>query len=322
MDRAGLGMRRAIRQFFRSSAPPFSSAAAQRQGDALVAAAHLADWGWDLLSSRRTRRASSARSRKKRNLAAATAANLRAVDGGVARRLPVCLDGLLGTGAKGALRGGYPRGGARDGTGCGGRRARSPSRSTSRADWTVVGAPGAGAVEADVTLTVAQVKAGLAADAAIDHVGGSGPIPPDELVPPPGKATPPARFLSIPKSGLPRAARVRHPQGQARARRHRRHFARAGRAPALCSAAALRAGAGLVTVFAAEDAYLDHRRARLLEVMVRPCRDYGAIDSPDSGTAAIGPRLGDGACRRDPRRHRLRALPARRRCRCAQRARR
>ena len=202
----------------------------------------------------------------------------------------VLLDGLLGIGATGPLTG-VMRGLAAEMNDL--RRTRHASTvamdipSGLNGD---TGEPCADAVEADITATVGQVKAGLLADQALDHVGRLALVPLPELQPG-GEAC--GREIISPALLRPLLP----------CRRFGMHKGQAGRvaiiagspgylgAAVLSCLGALRGGAGLITLFAKADAY-DLLAMKLPpEIMVRQVTDYAqALAGHD--VVAIGPGLG------------------------------
>ena len=152
------------------------------------------------------------------------------------------------------------------------------------------GEPYPGAVIADITVTVAHVKVGLLADAALDHVGRLAVVPLSELSVAKGPAekeliTPellrpllPRRSFGMHKGKAGRVAVVAGSKG----------FLGAG---VLASLGALRGGAGLITLFAKPDAYDLMAMKAPPEVMVKSVNNYwDAIGDHD--VIAIGPGLG------------------------------
>lgn len=199
------------------------------------------------------------------------------------------LDGLLGIGAKGELRGTM--------------RELADEMNRLREEWhatTVAmdlpsgldgdtGIPGPGTVIADLTTTVAQVKRGLLADSATAHVGRLAVVPVKALNPTDeDESIITARLL---RSCLPR-------------RRFDMHKGKAGRvaliagsrgylgAAVLTALGALRGGAGLITLLAHERDY-ELLAAKLPpEVMVKPVLSFAAARR-GYDVIAVGPGLGD-----------------------------
>ncbi len=212
------------------------------------------------------------------------------------KRPPILLDGLLGIGARGELR--EPA------------AALVEEICVLRAEGTEVvaldlpsglnpetGNPGKPCVVADTTLTVAYGKSCLVADSAVDHVGrivviGCPAISAAEQETP-GEV--PRAFLLVPaeiKRWLP-------------PRKHSWHKGNAGRvtivagstgmhgAAALCATAAVRAGAGLVTLFCNDDVYPIVAACCAPEVMVRPVSNFSDVIVPErTDVVALGPGIG------------------------------
>ena len=286
MEEAGRGVAEIVRQFH--SVPGLCIAfcgKGHNAGDALVAARYLASWGWAIdvqfaLSSS--------------TLAPLTARKLtelpetrgeRAVG-----RSTVVLDGLLGIGAKGE-----PRGEIAVAIGSINRLRRE------RGAWVLAidipsgldgasGTPGSVCVMADLTATIACAKDCLVADAATDVVGRLAVIELKELPPPEFarwhlatsrsiQAWLPPRSFDLHKGDCGRVGIIAGSRG----------FAGAAR---LCSAAALRAGAGLVTLLAKSDCSDVLAASCVPEVMVKTVMSYREILDLRFDALAIGPGLG------------------------------
>ena len=186
MERAGEGMAKALQQFFPSPGHLIIvGGKGHNAGDALVAARHLLDCGWS---------ASVRFAFPVEELRSLTAAKLKMLQDRVSvdsldAPVPegwgpmVVMDGLLGIGAGGALRGGIL-------DAC---KAVSRLRREARAATVAVDIPTGlngdsgqvdpDAVIADYAFTVAAVKTGLVADSAINHVGRLVVVPLAELEP-------------------------------------------------------------------------------------------------------------------------------------------
>ncbi|NNM30767.1 MAG: NAD(P)H-hydrate dehydratase [Akkermansiaceae bacterium] len=152
------------------------------------------------------------------------------------------------------------------------------------------GEPHAGAVTADLTLTVGVPKAGLVADDATHHVGRLVVIPLAELpIPPdgdrlivPGELAPllPPRSFDMHKGDAGRVGIVGGSRG----------FLGAA---ILTACGALRGGAGLVTLFIPEDLYpLVVSHGPPPELMVRPVESYADVRDHPLDVLAMGPGLG------------------------------
>ena len=283
MDRAGLGIADAVDDFFpeRGTVVAFVGPG-HNGGDALVAARHLAARGWGvelrLIGHERFKPLTQKKLEELGEIAPAGDPL-------------VLLDGLLGIGARGPLRGDLAPAAAEM------NRLRSENFAQTVAidipsgiDGDT-GEPYAGAVVADLTLTIARAKEGLLADQAIDHVGRLGLIPLDEIEAEEGDSD--AVLLE-----------PRHLAKLLPRRKFDTHKGHAGRvgivagsrgltgAAVLCSSAAVRGGAGLVTLFVQEGIYPIIAATATPEVMVRPVQSYLEAREFDLDVLAIGPGLG------------------------------
>ncbi len=212
-------------------------------------------------------------------------------DGGL-----MILDGLLGIGARGALR--EPiKGAAREINDLRPNAARPSSPWTTPPGWTRRRArPTPIAVVADETLTVGFPKAGLVADRATNHVGKLHVIALPEFTRTADAA--PAR---------PGAGDADHPGSLAGLLPPRPHesnkgmFGRVGilagsvgatGAAVMCSHACARAGAGLITLLVQKDIYPIVAAMAAPEVMVKPLAS--PLDALDMNfdVLALGPGLG------------------------------
>ena len=256
-------------------------------GDALVAARYLASWGWAV----DVRFAFSAAS-----LAPLTARKLEQL-GETRRDLPpgnstVVLDGLLGIGAKGEPRGEIAL------------AIKSINRlRQERGAWVfaidipsgldgATGAPATVCVEADLTATIAVAKDCLVTDAATDVVGRLAVIELEELPQPQSakwhlatsrsiQAWLPPRSFDLHKGDCGRVGVIAGSRG----------FIGAAR---LCSAAALRAGAGLITLLSKSDCSDVLAASCVPEVMVKTVMNYREVLDLQFDSLAIGPGLGSG----------------------------
>jgi hydroxyethylthiazole kinase-like uncharacterized protein yjeF len=263
-------------------------------GDALVAARVLAEWGWETevrLVAVREELAELTTKKLAEYEVARENLSPRRTGGRFAVQSLVLVDGLLGIGATGALRGGYAAAASEMN-----RLRREEGGITVAVDIPsgVNGDDGSvaeGAVLADVTVTMAQVKAGLVADGAINHVGRIVVVPLDEIEPVAGDEG----VLLLQARELRRALPRRDFDW---------HKGRAGRvgivagsrgltgAAVMSSAGAQRAGAGLVTVYAHESIYPIVASAAYPEVMVKPVADYRMVLEDTLDAVAVGPGLG------------------------------
>ncbi|MBK1833474.1 NAD(P)H-hydrate dehydratase [Roseibacillus ishigakijimensis] len=252
-------------------------------GDALVVARHLRSQGWqvELRSPFASDQLSKLTRQKKEELGVTSEApSLR--DGPL-----LLLDGLVGIGAKGALRGPIA---------CLAREMNELRRSSGALTIAMdipSGLDGdtgeGGEVIADHTLTVGIPKRGLVADGASHFVGRLHLIPVEEL--------------ALPERGdgliTPESLRPHFPP-----RSFDFHKGQAGRvsllaggpgtwgAAVLCAQGALRAGAGLITLWVEKEALPTLLPLVDPEVMIRPRpRDWGDIPGD---ALVIGPGLGQG----------------------------
>ena len=284
MERAGLGCAEAICQFFpKSGRATLFVGKGHNGGDALVAGRHLRKAGWQV-ETRLAGEIAELASLTQKKLAEFQAAPASEPCFGACAHVQV--DGLLGIGAKGPLRGNLaPLAAGMNENRASGRAATAAIDIPSGLDGDT-GEPYEGAVAADFTLTISHVKAGLLADSAIDHVGRLALIPLPEIVAGEGddsrqtlhapglapKFAPPA--FSTHKGQAGRVAVIAGSPG----------FAGAA---VLCALGALRAGGGLVTILCDPDVIPLIAAKAPPEVMVRP---LGTEIDPDA--IAIGPGLG------------------------------
>lgn len=288
MEKAGLGCALAIRNFFpRSGQAILFCGKGNNGGDALVAGRWLRKWGWQvsaLLSHQPAEMSELAR----KKLEELSQVPDRAESGG--KRL-VLVDGLLGIGARGPLRGAIGEAAA---------RMNQMQRENSGTIFAVdipsgldgdTGQPYDGAVTADFTLSICAPKKGIAADEAIHHVGRIVEIPLPEIPVEPTETKTQLLFPSNLKHRLPR-------------RGFDFHKGKAGRivivagskgltgAPVLTSLGASHSGAGLITVFVPEDIYPIVASQAPVEVMVKPFSTMEEIVDFPADILAVGPGLG------------------------------
>lgn len=297
MEQAGAGIAQVITQFHpRPGTAVLYLGKGNNAGDALVAGRHLHTLGWRLLG-----RLSSPVDHLKplphrHLLALGDHLELRTSPLTVADAPTgplILLDGLLGLGASGPLQ---PPLAA---------LAAEMNALRRQAHASVIamdlpsgldgdsGQPHPDTVVADLTLTIAQVKAGLVADSAVNHVGRLACVrlPGLDAFATLGDASADLLTPALLRPLLPRRAFDTH-KGQAG-----RVLIVAG-SPGLLGAAelacegALRAGAGLVTLLALPETY-PLLAARLpAEVMVKPVTTFlAALDLPHDALV-IGPGLG------------------------------
>jgi ADP-dependent NAD(P)H-hydrate dehydratase / NAD(P)H-hydrate epimerase len=288
MEEAGHGVAEIVRQFHRVPGVCIAFCGkGHNAGDALVAARYLASWGWVI----DVRFAFSATT-----LAPLTAKKLDQL-AETLRDHPVSdstivLDGLLGIGAKGEPRGEIAL------------AIQSINRlRQERGAWVlaidipsgldgVTGAPASVCVMADLTATIAVAKDCLVADAATDVVGRLAVIELNELPQPESARWHLATSRSIQTWLPPRSFDL-----------HKGDCGRVGiiagsggftGAARLCSAAALRAGAGLVTLLSKSDCADVLAASCVPEVMVRTVMSYREVLDLQFDSLAIGPGLGSG----------------------------
>lgn len=304
MDEAGAGVACAVQQFY--PAPGTCLVVfgkGHNGGDALVAARHLAIAGWETcLLPAAPEEQWSELTRKKFGEAGLCRLFEGAEDDWVTglnrTRCPGCgplviLDGLLGVGATGQLRGTLA-----DLT-----QRMNLLRQTAHAQVVAIdlptglngdtGEPAADCVIADLTITIGFAKKGLLADGAANFVGRLVVLPLAKLSAQ-GTATEPDEILAQPVRLAPLLAR----------RAFESHKGKFGRvavvagsrgftgAALLCSAGCARAGAGLISLYVPEDVYPIVAASALPEVMVHPIRDYSEVLKTKFDVLALGPGLG------------------------------
>jgi NAD(P)H-hydrate epimerase len=257
-------------------------------GDVLVAARHLATLGWSIALDLAFPESefSPLAAKKFEELRGQPSTRLSALDS----RPAVALDGLLGIGATGAPR--EPIASAirrlnalRERLGVFVVAADLPSGLDGD-----TGGPSEPCVVADLTVTIGQPKAGLVADTATNFVGRLALAPLPELATTEGD---PAALLT------PELLRPLRPPRAFDS--HKGLWGRVGilagsrgflGAAHICSEAALRAGGGLVTLFALPDAYEQLAVVAPPEVMVKPVRDLREALEDRFDALGIGPGLG------------------------------
>lgn len=284
MEQAGLGIAEVVRQFQPTPGTCIiGSGKGHNAGDAFVAARHLAKSGWKI----------ALRPACPETALAPLAAKKLAEVSAVGHRIPttgvrVVLDGLLGIGARGEPRGEIAE------------AIREIHSLRSEGAWILAidlpsgldgdtGQPSKCCVEADVTVTIAAVKRGLVADAAVNAVGRLALVPlPDLHVPsspiraafaPELRAWQPPRVFDTHKGMAGRVGIVAGSPG----------FFGAAR---MCSAAAVKAGGGLVTSFVRRDIAESLAETCVPEVMVAAVDDYREVLDANLDVIALGPGLG------------------------------
>jgi NAD(P)H-hydrate epimerase len=288
MDIAGTSIGQAIaRRFPRAGTAVAFIGKGNNGGDALVALAVLKALGWRIAVRNVF---------EEIDLGVLPRRKLRALDGlldsgPVGGPGPlVLLDGLLGIGARGPIR--EPIAGL--------AREINALRSQSGAHVVAIDIPSGvdgdsgevhpGAVQAALTLTVGVPKRGLLEPAAANHVGRIELIPLAELPPPESgefrlitphtlDIRPEPRPFDMHKGQAGRVAVIAGGPG-------------ASGAAILCGHAALRAGAGLVTVIAPVPVYEQIATAAPPELMVRPWTSVDDVLAAGFDALATGPGLG------------------------------
>jgi ADP-dependent NAD(P)H-hydrate dehydratase / NAD(P)H-hydrate epimerase len=286
MEEAGRGVAEIVRQFH--SVPGLCivfCGKGHNAGDALVVARYLASWGWVI----DVRFAFSAAT-----LAPLTARKLDQL-AETGRGLPtgnatVVLDGLLGIGTKGEPRGEIAL------------AIQSINRlRQEHGAWVLAidipsgldgatGVPASVCVRADLTATIAVAKDCLVADAATDIVGRLAVIELKELPQPESASWHLATSKSIQAWLPPRSFDLHKGDcGRVGIIAGSRGFTGAAR---LCSAAALRAGSGLITLLSKSDCSDVLAASCVPEVMVKTVMSYREILDLRFDSLAIGPGLG------------------------------
>lgn len=298
MDDAGLGIAKAVSQFFSNPGTLIVFVGnGHNGGDALVAAKHLKKNGWitqlrfatspDQLKPLTTKKLQQFE-REKLSPSVEISENQH--------RPLILLDGLLGIGAVGELRPGYLEA----------ANEMNELRRTHAAHTFAIDIPSGldglsgesyeGAVIADFTLTIAHPKTGLLADQAINNVGRLALIELPSIRPLPGQGDTGAMLITA--SIL---------AGINSRQEHDTHKGMCGHvgiiggnngmngAAVLAAIGAARGGAGLVTIIAREDSYQRLAAMAPPEIMVRSVKSYTEVSEIDFDTLAIGPGLGQGS---------------------------
>ena len=292
MEEVGRQVAEAVLQTGRSGTAVIVYGKGNNGGDALVAARYLAGRGWsiDLVAQEADEAKLSELTRK--NLNALRRVKVPATSSRIGPRAGVILDGLLGTGATGPLREEISA------------LTRQINACRAAGDALVfavdiptgldadTGAADPDCVVADWTVTAGFAKNGLVADGAAAFVGrlcvaALPDFEPHAPIDAPGAvATPdslrdllPRRNFESYKNKFGRIAIVAGSPGFTGA-------------PILCSTGALRGGAGLVTVYAAEDIYPLVAATAPAEVMVHCVKSYEEILDEKFDVLALGPGLG------------------------------
>lgn len=285
MEEAGLGIARIVRQFHSRPGTCIAYCGkGNNGGDALVALRHLRRWGWNI-SVELAYPAEELSELPRRHLLSLDLSSREDFGGPL-----VLLDGLLGTGVSGE-----PRREAADAI------RRMNSLRLSRNAWVLAidipsglngdtGEPSATCVQADLTATIGAPKRGLVADAATNHVGRLAFIP--------------LRELDFDREGSPRLSAPEELRYWLPPRAFDTHKGMCGRvgiiagshgmtgAARLASAAAVAAGAGLVTVYAHADIQPVLTTACVPEVMVKEVESLREVLEEPMNVLAVGPGLG------------------------------
>lgn len=287
MDEAGRKCAEAVRNIFPQSATAeIFVGKGNNGGDALVVARWLKEWGWQVnLNFSHGRDDISELAAKKLAEFEKTESRVGLVESDL-----VLIDGLLGIGAVGALRGGIREQADRI------NALRQEKFATCFAIDIPTGlnadsgVPGDGAVVADYTLSICVPKTGFAADEAVDCIGRLVEIPLDIPV---DDGEDFCRFL-FPSNLVPRLKR----------RHFDTHKGNAGRvtviagsrgligAAVMTAESASRSGAGLVTVCVPEEIYAIVAAKCSPEIMVKPVESYREAAELQTDVFAIGPGLG------------------------------
>ena len=293
MEIAGEGIASCIGQFFSDPGTAvIYCGKGHNGGDALVAARHLLEHGWRVLIRLAAQES---------ELAELTRQHLRSLHGAkIIETLPtisgqqlLLIDGLLGIGCTGA-----PRGAVADLI----REMNALRRQ--QGGYTVAidlpsgldatsGVAEGSCVQSDLTVTIGAVKSGLLADTATPHVGRLA------LISLPGLSfshLSPSDYASISTAEILRPLlptrdfdSYKGTYGRIGILAGSRGFLGAGR---LCSAAAVHAGGGLVTLYATPESYDLLAGTCVPEVMVQRVDSYRDVLAEKNDVLALGPGLG------------------------------
>jgi len=288
MRKAGQGIAGVIRQFFPEPGTAIVFCGkGHNGGDALLAARHLQNAGWEILVRLSSSLEELARLTS-HHLAALGMHPLRSLDGMDGKALLV-IDGLLGIGVTGAPRGLVAE------------RIRELNDLRANGAFTIAIDLPSGleattgevfdpCVQADLTITLGFAKTGLLSDGATSHVGRLAVVPLRGVSPSEGDMASVATALTL-RSLLP----IRDFDT------HKGNYGRIGTvagspgylgAARLCSAAAVHAGGGLVTLYALPETYEQISLLTIPEVMVQRVDSYDRILEERHDVLAIGPGLG------------------------------
>ena len=288
MEIAGASIAACIRQFFpKTGSAIVFCGKGHNGGDALLTARHLQNDGWQIDVRLAFPIA---------ELAPLTRRHLEAIEVGATNSLPdrgsgslIVIDGLLGIGAKGAPLGRVAE--------C--IRELNSMRSQGAFSIAIDIPSGLEAttgeifdpcVQADLTVTLGFPKTGLLADTSTGHVGRLAVVPLPGVRPPAGDEASVADAVML-RSHLP----IRDYDT------HKGNYGRIGivagspgylGAARLCSAAAVRAGGGLVTLYALPEVRDQLSLLTIPEVMVQKVDSYDRVLEDRHDVLAIGPGLG------------------------------
>lgn len=293
MEEAGAGIAYVIRQFFPEPAHAvLYLGKGNNAGDALVAARHLAESGWNIharlafsVADFKELPAGHWRSLRDR-ISTPDTSDIRHLEGPI-----VLLDGLVGIGVTGSLRGPLADVAREMNELRRSRHAFTVALDIPSGLDSETGEPGDPCVQADLTVTIAHVKDMLLADSATAAVGRLAVVPLGELEHAAGDSGRRVLTASHLLSALPQRSFEFH-KGQA----GRVGIIAGSRgflgAAALTSAGALKGGGGLVTLLVKEDAYPLMVSQTPHEVMVKAVKDYREALDLHFDVLAIGPGLG------------------------------
>lgn len=289
MDKAGLGCAAAIDSIFRERAGEaiLFCGPGNNGGDALVVGTHLRKWGWRVQAEfTHPIDQISPLARRKFD-------EFQDIPDGTGRGGPLLLvDGLLGIGSRGKLRGAVAEAAGRLNAIRLARGGISCAIDIPTGIDGDNGEPYEGAVVADHTLTICVPKRGLVMEKAINHVGRIHLVPLPEI---PVKEGDTSLELLHPGnlfSRLPRRPFDTHKGDAGRVSIVAGSRGLTG-AAVLTSLGALHSGAGLVTVFVPPSIYSIVASRAPLDVMVRPYTRIEEIESLPADVFAIGPGLGE-----------------------------
>lgn len=294
MNQAGLGIAEVIQQFHpKPGVLGLYLGKGNNAGDALVAAKHLFHRGWRVWARLGFAIGELKELPRKHWFELAELVpEIESENAICSAGLPrVLLDGLVGIGAEGSLKGSL----SALATEMNAQRKQSHARvfamdipSGLNGDSGEIDGV---CVEADVTVTIGHVKRGLLADGAVNQVGRIAVVPLSALA----ANTTPSPIEALIASGL-RNHLTRRPFDF--------HKGMAGRvgliagsvgftgAAALAALGALRGGAGLVKLFVKKDAYPMIASQAAPEAMVTVIKDYREVLEYPLDSLAVGPGLG------------------------------